>query len=260
MSDVSVIIPTWNRAETIEKAVRSALAQTVSPLEVLVCDDGSTDNTEQIVKSIGDQRVRWIPGPHGGRPSIPRNRGIMESKGEWLAFLDSDDEWLPEKLDRQLSLAGKIGCKAICCNAYRFIPDRGIEGVLLQWGKEMVTFQDLLQVNHVICSSALIHRSLSETVIGFPEAPQLKALEDYALWLRVSTQTDFAFVNEPLVIYRDDANSSVRKEGTDVWLQKKLVLKDFRQWAKRHAVSDVQLSKARKAYFSAIIKKITKVF
>lgn len=246
MSDVSVIIPTWNRAATIEKAVCSTLAQTASPLEVLVCDDGSTDETEHIVKSIGDQRVRWIPGPHGGRPAIPRNRGIIESRGNWLAFLDSDDEWLPEKLERQLSLSERTECKAVCCNAYRFIPGKGIEGVLLPSGAEMVTFQDLLQVNHVICSSAMIHKSIFATVIGFPEAPQLKASEDYALWLRVATQTDFVFVSEPLVNYTDDPINSVRNAETNVWRLRKNVMGDFILWGQSNHISDEYLRKAKR--------------
>src|SRR5262249_7122187 len=99
---VSVIIPTWNRAATVMAAVESALAQTHAPLEVLVCDDGSSDDSAQRVGALPDPRVRWLPGPRGGRPAIPRNRGIAAARGEWLAFLDSDDEWLPDKLERQL--------------------------------------------------------------------------------------------------------------------------------------------------------------
>ena len=121
MSNISVVIPTWNRADTIEKAVRSALDQIVLPFEILVCDDGSTDGTEQIVKSIGDERVKWIPSPHSGRPALPRNRGIRESKGEWLAFLDSDDAWLPDKLEKQLNLAKKMGCRAVCSKTHSLI-------------------------------------------------------------------------------------------------------------------------------------------
>lgn len=259
MADISVIIPTWNRADTIEKAVRSALNQTVSPLEVLVCDDGSTDETERTIKSIGDERVRWIPGPRGGRPAIPRNRGIRESSGEWLAFLDSDDEWLPEKLEKQLSMADKTGCRAVCCNAYRFVPGKDIAGLLLSWGSERVTFEDLLQVNQVICSSAMLHSSLFATAIGFSEVPQLKASEDYALWLRVATQTDFAFIEDPLVAYRDDPANTVRSEGTDVWSQRVRVLSDFRRWTREQHISKEWLSRTRKAYLLSLVKAAVKI-
>jgi len=252
MSNVTVIIPTWNRADTIEKAVRSALDQTIPPLEVLVCDDGSTDDTEQIVKSIGDERVKWIPSPHSGRPALPRNRGIRESKGEWLAFLDSDDAWLPDKLEKQLNLAKKIGCRAVCSNAHRLVPEKGRQGELLSWKRERITFNDLLDINLVICSSSLVHRSIFEQALGFPEEPCLTAIEDYSLWLRVVTQTDFAYVKKPLLIYRDAPDNSIRNpDATTVWMQRKFVLSNFLDWSEKKKVSIEYMAKARKEYKKA---------
>ena len=252
MSNVTVIIPTWNRADTIEKAVRSALDQIIPPFEILVCDDGSTDGTEQIIKSIGDERVKWIPSPHSGRPALPRNRGIRESKGEWLAFLDSDDAWLPDKLEKQLNLAKKMGCRAVCSNAHRLVPEKGRQGELLSWKQERITFNDLLDVNLVICSSSLIHNSIFEQALGFPEAPCLTAIEDYSLWLRVATQTDFAYVKKPLLIYRDAPNNSIRNpDATTVWMQRKFVLSNFLDWSEKRKISNEYMAKARKAYKKA---------
>jgi teichuronic acid biosynthesis glycosyltransferase TuaG len=245
MSEVSVIIPTWNRAGLLVAALRSALAQTVPPLEVLVCDDGSTDGSEEAVQAVGDVRVRWLPGPRGGRPAIPRNRGIRESRGEWVAFLDNDDEWRPDKLERQLRLAGQLGCRAACSNASRFIPGAGNQGDYLSFAKARVCFDDLLAVNQVICSSALIHRSVLDAVAGFPEEAGLKALEDYALWLRVAVVTDFAYCPVPLVVYRDDAGSSVRKEGMSVWQQRRAVFSDFLAWGKGADVGAANLGQVR---------------
>ena len=257
---VSVIIPTWNRAATIEQAVRSSLAQTVSSLEVLVCDDGSSDNTKHIVDSIDDERIIWIPGPHSGVPAIPRNRGIRESKGEWLAFLDSDDEWLPDKLEKQLVLAQRLGCKAACSNATRHVPGEGFKGAYLAWKKEKITFDSLLPVNLVICSSAIIHKSLFATVVGFSEDERLKAREDYALWLRVATQTDFAYHPEPLVMYRDDAANSVRSEETSPWKQRNAVFNDFRNWRTEQNISASFLRKIQQQAFIDIVhSKIIKI-
>ena len=238
MAEVSVVIPTWNRSELLAKAVRSALAQTIQPLEVLVCDDGSTDDSEAQILAIGDPRVRWLSGERSGRPAIPRNRGISEGQGEWIAFLDNDDEWLPDKLEKQLLLAERSGSKAICSNASRMVPGQGVIGNYLSGERHAVTFDDLLQVNQVICSSAVIHRSLFATVEGFPERQELKALEDYALWLRVATLTDFAFVAEPLLLYRDDAGNSVRNKGMDVWGQRRKVFGDFQVWSSRHRADE----------------------
>lgn len=254
MPEISVIIPTWNRAEFIEKAVRSVLNQTFSDLEVLVCDDGSTDNTKEIVQSINDIRVKWIEGEHGGRPAIPRNHGIKASTGEWLAFLDSDDEWLPDKLEKQLGQCKKNNCLASCTNAYRLIPSEGIKGNMSRWEKDIVTFDNLLEWNRVICSSALVHKSVFNKVKGFSEDEQLCAVEDYALWLRVATQTDFAFLTEPLLIYREEPLISVRALGAqDDLIQRRFIFADFINWAKEANVSRKFIKKAKKSYNYALI-------
>ncbi|OGR33183.1 MAG: hypothetical protein A2091_02790, partial [Desulfuromonadales bacterium GWD2_61_12] len=213
------------------KAIRSALVQTLAVAEVLVCDDGSTDASREVVRAIADRRVRWVEGSRGGRPAIPRNRGIHESRGEWLAFLDDDDEWLPEKLERQLGLAGSLGTLAVSSNAFRIIPGMPRGKALLDWQGERLTFADILDTNRVICSSVLIHRSLIADVAGFPESPRLIACEDYALWLRVASRTDFAYVAEPLLNYRDDPVNSVRKAGPDEKSLRRDVLDDFTRWA-----------------------------
>ena len=244
MRTVSVIIPTWNRAALIEKAIRSALEQTAPVLEVLVCDDGSTDNTEDIVKNIGDDRVRWVNGARGGRPAIPRNRGLRECAGEWVAFLDSDDLWLPEKLEKQLDLAEKLGCLAVCSNGYHAIPGNGTVGRYLNWDSNRVTFEDLLGVNRVICSSAVLHRSLLHSIEGFPEDPGLKVGEDYSLWLRVATQTDFAFVPEPLIVYLDDAANSVRCDLADELMTRVAVCGNFIRWGLSRQMQPSCLRKA----------------
>ena len=249
MNDVSVIIPTWNRAEAIEKAVRSALEQTVPPLEVLVCDDGSTDNTYYIVGSINDPRVKWIDGVRGGRPAIPRNRGIRESKGEWFAFLDSDDEWFANKLEKQLTVAEELNCLAVCSNSLRLIPEKGSQGSLLLYDKDRICFDDLLEVNQVICSSSLVHRSIFDQVLGFPEDACLTAIEDYALWLRVVSQTDFAYVKEPLLVYRDDPGNSIRNPDTStVWMQRKFVLSNFLDWSEKRKISTDYMTNVIKEY------------
>ena len=98
---VSVIIPTYNRAHLLPRALESVLAQTFEDLEVLVVDDGSTDGTEAVVTGY-DDRVRYLRQPQNAGVSAARNRGLREARGEFVAFLDSDDEWFPEKLARQV--------------------------------------------------------------------------------------------------------------------------------------------------------------
>ena len=119
---VSVIIPVWNREETIEKCIKSVLDQDYDNLEVLVCDDASTDKTYEIVAEVitRDSRVRWIGTEEGnsGRPAVPRNRGVNVSKGEYLAFLDSDDYWKVDKLTKQMAIFSEDkSVVAVCSNA-----------------------------------------------------------------------------------------------------------------------------------------------
>lgn len=229
MTNVSVIIPTWNRAEQLIKAIESALTQTLPVLEVLVCDDGSTDNTLQTIKSIKDKRVKWLPGKHTGLPAVVRNRGIKKSQGNWLAFLDSDDEWYPKKLEKQLTFSKKKNSLAVCCNAYG-IYSQGERKKYLDYSKSTITFFDLIKTNYIILSSALVHRSLLSKCFGFPEGDKFRNAPDYAFWLRVSTQTNFAYLDEILVNYLDEPDKSIRRFTKNPHLQKKIILANFLQW------------------------------
>lgn len=229
---ISVIIPTWNRAHSIEAAIKSALEQTFPIHEVLVCDDGSTDETHLLVKAMAvlDPRIIWLPGSHGGRPAIPRNRGIAAASGEWIAFLDSDDTWLPWKLERQLLAGEESNVDAVCSNVWRLVPRRETCTLMLPEVNMRLGTGNLLRENLVACSSVILRRSLFEKSKGFPETAILKVGEDHALWLRISVQTDFLYLAEPLVFYRDDAANSVRAAALDGWSERLAVLRDFYTW------------------------------
>jgi len=233
MSLISVIIPTWNREATLENAIRSASKQTLPHIEVLVCDDGSTDNSREIVRSINDSRVRWIEGEHSGKPAVPRNRGIKESQGEWIAFLDSDDEWLPEILEKQFIFANKVGCNAVCSNATRYVPSQNYSGTVLENFNlgESISFSELLNINYVICSSVLIKKNIVNKCKGFSECEKLIGVEDYSLWLRAATFTNFAYLNEPLLVYRDDPKFSIRSSISSSFYEQKInILKSLILW------------------------------
>jgi glycosyltransferase involved in cell wall biosynthesis len=230
---VSVVIPTWNRADTLSKAIESVLSQSLPVLEVLVCDDGSTDGTAEVVMAMArhDPRIRWLPGERGGRPAIPRNRGIAASRGEWLAFLDSDDAWERDKLAVQLDAAQRLDCLAVCSNALRVFPGAREPEPLLDWNRPLLKFSHLLAVNRVVCSSCVVHRSVLARTGGFPADADFKAIEDYALWLRVAAITCFAYCSATLVRYRDDPESSLRaQQDVSPASQKKLVLQNLVDW------------------------------
>src|ERR1700739_3316319 len=102
MDKVSVIIPTYNRQNTLLRAVKSVLQQTYTVHEILICDDGSDDDSKKIITELKSEKIKWLDCGKNGMPSIPRNKGIQYSTGDWIAFLDSDDEWLPNKTETQL--------------------------------------------------------------------------------------------------------------------------------------------------------------
>lgn len=127
MKAVSVIIPAYNRASVIERAIDSVIAQTFDDLEIIVIDDGSTDNTEEIVKSISDERIRYIRCETNRGPGATRNEGLKIAQGKYIAFLDSDDEWLPEKIEKQVALMESLPEEwGVCHTGAHIIKDGSI--------------------------------------------------------------------------------------------------------------------------------------
>lgn len=229
---LSIIIPTYNRIKTLPQAIDSVLAQTFTDFELLICDDGSTDDTAELVAGIDDPRVRWLPGTRGGNPAIPRNRGLRESRGMWVALLDSDDEWMPDKLQKQLAVLTSSGLWAVSSNAFAYsVPGKTPE-LMSQWSKNYFSFCDMMRRNLVVTSTVMFNRSLLDKIGGFSEGNELKVGEDYALWLRIASFTDFAYIEEPLVNYLDMPSQSVRgqvRHQTFAALQN-VVLRDYLKW------------------------------
>ncbi len=255
MELVSVIMAAYNGAATIKAAINSVQQQTYPQWELLVCDDGSTDETERIVAGLKDPRVRWLPGVPSGRPSVPRNRGIRAAGGEWLAFLDCDDEWLPDKLAVQMEQVRQKPYRAWCANARRLFPGQGIVGNMMGIPREKLEFADLLNMNPIVTSSILFHRSLLDSAAGFPEDMSLKVGEDYALWLRIACFTPIGVVFEPQLIYRDDAGHSTRSLVVrNAWQERQAVFADFLQWSVGNPPEKILpafLAAARRVYWQA---------
>ena len=231
-SDISVIIPCFNCAATIKRAIKSVLSQTLKPLEILVCDDGSTDNTHAVVNSIRSPLVKWLNAKkHTGKPAVPRNKGLKKAGGKLLAFLDADDEWLPGNLEKQIAAAKKTRCLAVCSNAYRKINNKKQNKLYFNFPTKIFNLVNLLITNYVICSSMVIHRSLLKKTIGFSENNELISIEDYAFWLRIAAQTTIYYLDAPLVIYNDQFKTSIRsKVNKNPILLKMQVLKNFYEY------------------------------
>ena len=171
---VSVIIPAYNAAAYISRAIESALAQTHAPLEILVIDDGSSDATPEIVGRL-PVPVRLVRKSNGG-PASARNLGASLARGEWLAFLDADDWWFPEKLRVQLEYATGPEIGMLHC-----LPDHRDDDV-----PPLLSFEHMWDRNWIINSSVLIRRVAFNALGGFNESRALISVEDYNLWIRAA--------------------------------------------------------------------------
>jgi glycosyltransferase involved in cell wall biosynthesis len=218
---VSVVIPAYNAARFVGAAVQSTLAQTVTALEVIVVDDGSTDGTvECLAPFAGQVTVESIP---NGGVSHARNRGAALARGEWLAFLDADDLWRPDKIERQLARAG-AGVGLIYSDRTN-IGDRGdvpeLQSRVTPMYEGDVFARLLLEGNFVTSSSVMMPRALFERLGGFDET--LTASEDWDLWLRVAATSRVALVREPLVAYRFHS-ASLSHDYHSMWQQRRRVV------------------------------------
>ncbi|MFC1834664.1 glycosyltransferase family 2 protein [Thermodesulfobacteriota bacterium] len=194
---VSVIIPTYNRAEQLDRAVKSVFNQTFKDFELIVVDDGSTDNSAETLNRY-DGLVRCIRQENRGVSSA-RNLGISDARGDILAFLDSDDEWLPEKLARQLELLRESNPFFICHTDEVWIRDGARIPQKKQHRKQGGRFfPRALRLCLISPSSVIITRCLLDRVGWFDE--DLIAAEDYDLWLRITAFHHVDFVPKPLVI------------------------------------------------------------
>jgi len=207
MAEVSVIIPTYNSARYLSDAIDSVLAQTFRDFEVLVIDDGSTDDTASLMRQYS-RPVRYIRQENGG-VSRARNRGIDESRGRYVAFLDADDAWGQHKLERQLSALDQNRDYHACYCAF-IVGDSQLSPLETRRSKRGgPTIEDLLLRGNIVGtpSTVLCERSLFKVAGRFD--PETSQCADWDMWVRIASQTDFLYLDESLVTYRrHDANMS----------------------------------------------------
>jgi glycosyltransferase involved in cell wall biosynthesis len=207
---ISVVIPTYNTASLVVEAIDSALAQTLPPLEVVVVDDGSTDDTEARLAAYGG-RITYVRQPNAGVSSA-RNRGLGMARGELIAFLDSDDTWHPCKLEIQASrLTADSGLALLGTRTFLLPTHSPPEVADDRPALEEVTWERLAVSNPLIASSVLVRRSVLDRVGGFDIG--LSGNEDRDLWLRVAAVARAANLPIPLTGSRPLAGSLSRKAG-----------------------------------------------
>lgn len=203
MAKVSVIVPVYNGANFIEKTVKSILEQTFASFELLLIDDGSKDNSFDIIKSLSskDSRIKCLQKENGG-VAHARNHGIKLAQGEFIAFCDQDDLWLPEKLSKQVALfesqeVGVVYCGSIVRNEMTNVETKTI---LSERNKGWV-FEKLLEKNFVGCCTAIVKKCYLDEVGGFDSAKELMGVDDWHVFLKLSLVAKFDYVNDHLAVH-----------------------------------------------------------
>lgn len=191
---VSVVIPTYNHAQFLTKALESVINQTFKNWEIIVVNNYSSDNTIEVVESFNDLRIHLINFHNQGIIAAARNEGIRHAKAKYIAFLDSDDFWLPEKLSTCLNFLETNQCD-ITCNSEDYIDQNG--NTISTWHHgpvERTRYENLLFKGNCISTSAVIvKKELLLTVGVFNEDRSIVTAEDYDLWLKLSDQRTILF-------------------------------------------------------------------
>ena len=212
---ISVIIPTYNAAAFIEQALDSVLAQSYRQFEVLVVNDGSTDNTETIIKNYSDTRIRLISQDNGGL-SNARNTGIRSARGDYLAFLDADDYWMPEKLNKQIELLKHHPEIGFCSTHTRVETPEGV--FLNVWPCPEISISTLHTIfaqNATITgsgSSVMVKKELQIQAGFFDES--LTSLEDIDMWMRYAAIAEYSCLSETLTVITKRPDSMSRNLAT----------------------------------------------
>ncbi len=198
---VSVVVPTYNRLSLLQEAVGSVLAQSFRDRELIVVDDGSTDGTEAYGQALRGTGVRYLRRRHSGRPGAVRNAGAALARGRFLAFLDSDDLWLSEKLELQLSRLREQAGVRICHTRELWLRQgRRVSQSGQRHRREGDLFADSLRKCIIGPSTVLVDRALFQAAGGFRE--DLEIAEDYELWLRLTAREKVTYLDRPLVVKR----------------------------------------------------------
>lgn len=233
---VEVVIPTFEDPDRTLRAVQSVLAQSAPISQIHVMDDGSSAKAAEIMNGTlrltGEISLHRLS--HSGHPGHVRRQGVERVSSKWVAFLDADDYWDPDKIRLQLQVADKTGAGLVFSNSWREVGDsktlfftRNTDLPI-----KLSTFR-LLMSNAIINSSVLVKKNHLDFVGGFADSPSVRAVEDYATWLRLSVVCDLVGIREPLLTYTDSATSfSKLNHG----VSPVLAIRDFRHWLIRSNV------------------------
>ena len=198
IEDISVVIPTFNRRNLLKRAIYSVIKQTIEPREIIVIDNGSTDQTYQMVSSLFPEINYFIEKKRG--VSAARNKGILESKSKWIAFLDSDDTWKPTKLEKQMefSIFNQDKYRIIHTDETWYRNKKFLNQLKKHKKSGGNIFKNSLQLCCISPSSVVLKKQIFDDYGLFDE--NLEVCEDYDMWIRITAKEEVGFLDSPLVL------------------------------------------------------------
>lgn len=195
---VSIIMPSYNTAEFIAGSIQSVQAQSYQNWELIIVDDCSTDNTDEVVKPyLLDERIKYLKNEKNSGAAVSRNRALREAKGKWIAFLDSDDLWTPDKLSKQINFMEEHGYSFTYTNYVEIDTDGKRNGVTVT-GPKRVTKTGMFNY----CWPGCLTVMYDAAAVGLVQIADIKKNNDYAMWLKVCKKADCYLLDEELALYR----------------------------------------------------------
>lgn len=211
---VSIVMPTYNRGYCLADTIQSVLGQTYKRWELLVVDNMSKDDTKEIVEGFGDARIKFMQIQNNGVIAVSRNCGIAAASGEFISFMDSDDPWLPDKLESSIRHLD-LGYDVVYHDLYLTDGVSRRKDRITGVSRRLKTppIQDLVKNGNGITTSSVVAKTeLVRMVDGFSESPELIGIEDYDLWVRIACITErFGFIRSPLGYYTVNGNGTLNK-------------------------------------------------
>ena len=206
MSDlVSIIMPSYNTGIFVAQSIKSVLAQSYEDWELVIVDDCSSDNTDAVVRPfLVDKRIRYLKNEKNSGAAVSRNRALREAKGRWIAFLDSDDLWMPEKLEKQILFMESHGYSFSYTNYEEIDIDGNKTGVKVT-GPKKITKAGMFNYCWLGCLTAMYDASK----VGVIQIEDIKKNNDYAMWLKICRNADCYLLDEDLALYRRGRAGSV---------------------------------------------------
>ena len=201
---VSIIMPSYNTAPYISSSIQSVINQTYNNWELIIVDDCSTDNTEDVLSEIKDDRIRFFKNEKNSGAAVSRNKALREAKGQWVAFLDSDDLWMPDKLEKQIRFMMDNGYSFSYTN-YKEIDTDGNETGVKVTGPKHVTKTGMYNY----CWPGCLTVMYDATKVGLVQITDIKKNNDYAMWLKVCKKAECYLLDECLAMYRRGRVGSV---------------------------------------------------